>query len=168
MFWNLSNSLMLSRMVSNTYRHWPETLFLEGSKVLMMREDNLFWSPNFKQTKIILFTVLTAITSTLHTHSEKYYIRTWCRNPWKLGSWDTMGFSVVHISNTTVENNSFQHWACGKLQFSSVQSLTRVRLFATSWIPVHQASLSITTSRSSLKLTSIRLVIPSSHLVPCF
>ena len=49
----------------------------------------------------------------------------------------------------------------------SVQSLSRVRLFATSWIAAHQASLSITISRSSLKLTSIRSVMPSSHLMLC-
>ena len=52
-------------------------------------------------------------------------------------------------------------------QFSSVQSLSHVRLFATSWIAAHQASLSITISRSSLKLTSIELVMPSSHLILC-
>ena len=49
--------------------------------------------------------------------------------------------------------------------FSSVQSLSRVRLFATPWIAAHQASLSITNSQSSLKLTSIELVMPSSHLI---
>ena len=53
------------------------------------------------------------------------------------------------------------------LQFSSVQSLSRVWLFATSWIAARQASLSITNSRSSLRLTSIELVRPSSHLIPC-
>ena len=53
------------------------------------------------------------------------------------------------------------------IKFSSVQSLSRVRLFATPWIAVHQASLSITMSRSSLKLTSIKSVMPSSHLVLC-
>ena len=52
------------------------------------------------------------------------------------------------------------------LFFSSVQSLGPVRLFATSWIAAHQASLSITNSRSSLKLTSIESVMPSSHLPP--
>ena len=52
-------------------------------------------------------------------------------------------------------------------QFSSVQSLSRVRLFVTPWIAACQASLSITNSRSSLKLTSIELVMPSSHLVLC-
>ena len=52
-------------------------------------------------------------------------------------------------------------------QFSSVQSLSRVRLFSTPWITARQASLSITNSRSSLKLTSIKSVMPSSHLILC-
>ena len=52
-------------------------------------------------------------------------------------------------------------------QFSSVQSLSRVRLFATPWIAARQASLSITNSRSSLKLTSIELVMPFSCLILC-
>ena len=53
------------------------------------------------------------------------------------------------------------------IQFSSVQALSRVRLFATPWIAARQASLSITNSRSSLRLTSIESVMPSSHLVLC-
>ena len=53
------------------------------------------------------------------------------------------------------------------MDFSSVQSLSRVRLFATPWIPARQASLSITNSWSSLKLTSIESVMPSSHLILC-
>ena len=52
-------------------------------------------------------------------------------------------------------------------QFSSVQLLSRVRLFATPWIAARQASLSITNSQSSLKLTSIDWVMPSSHLILC-
>ena len=52
-----------------------------------------------------------------------------------------------------------------EVQFSSVQSLSRVRLFATPWISAHQASLSITISRSSVRLTSIESVMPSSHLI---
>ena len=52
-------------------------------------------------------------------------------------------------------------------QFSSVQSLSRVRLFATPWIAARQASLSITNSRSSLRLTSIESVMPSGHLILC-
>ena len=52
-------------------------------------------------------------------------------------------------------------------QFSSVQSLSRVWLFATPWITALQASLSITNSRSSPRLTSIESVMPSSHLILC-
>ena len=53
------------------------------------------------------------------------------------------------------------------LQFSSVQSLSCVRLLATPWIAARQASLSITNSRSSLRLMSIESVMPSSHLILC-
>ena len=53
------------------------------------------------------------------------------------------------------------------VQFSSVQSLSHVRLFATPWIAARQASLYITNTRSLLKLTSIELVMPSSHLILC-
>ena len=52
-------------------------------------------------------------------------------------------------------------------QFSSVQSLSRVWLFAILWIAARQASLIITNSQSSLRLTSIRSVMPSSHLILC-
>ena len=52
-------------------------------------------------------------------------------------------------------------------QFSSVESLSRVRLFATPWTAAHQASLSITNSRSLLKLMCIKSVMPSSHLILC-
>ena len=52
-------------------------------------------------------------------------------------------------------------------QFSSIQSLSRVRLFATPWTAAHQAFLSITNSRSLLKLMSVESVMPSSHLILC-
>ena len=51
--------------------------------------------------------------------------------------------------------------------FSSVQLLSRAQLFATPWIAARQASLSITNSQSSLRLTSIESVRPSSHLILC-
>ena len=52
-------------------------------------------------------------------------------------------------------------------QFSSVQSLTHVWLFATPYTAVHQASLSFTNSRNLLKLMSIESVMPSNHLIIC-
>ena len=57
--------------------------------------------------------------------------------------------------------------AASPIQFSSVQSFSHIRLFATPRIAARQASLSITKSRSSLKLTSIELVMPFSHLILC-
>ena len=51
--------------------------------------------------------------------------------------------------------------------FSSVQSLSRIPFFVTLWTAAHQASLSITNSWSSLKLTSIESVMSSSHLNHC-
>ena len=53
------------------------------------------------------------------------------------------------------------------VRFSSVQLLSHVQLFATPWIAAHQASLSITDSRSSLRLMSIESVMWSSHLIFC-
>ena len=62
-------------------------------------------------------------------------------------------------------------WAYGSslwiTMWSSVQLLSRVRLFATPWTAARQASLSITNSQSLFKLTSIELVIPSNHLILC-
>ena len=52
-------------------------------------------------------------------------------------------------------------------QFNSVQSLSHVRLFATPWAAARQASLSFTNSQSLLKLMSIKLVMPSNHLILC-
>ena len=56
---------------------------------------------------------------------------------------------------------------CGMLPFSSVQLLSPVQLFATSWITAHQACLSITNYQKSIRLTSIEAVMPSSHLILC-
>ena len=68
----------------------------------------------------------------------------------------------------TVENTSWyspmqEYWS----GFSSVQSLSHVRLFVTPWTVAHQASLSITNSQSMLNLRSIESVMPSNHLIPC-
>ena len=51
---------------------------------------------------------------------------------------------------------------------SSVQSLSHVRLFVTPWTAARQVSLSVTNFRSLFKLTSIKLVMPSNHLILCY
>ena len=69
------------------------------------------------------------------------------------------------ISHLPLETTKHSNTYSGK--FSSVQSLSHVQLFASPWIAACQASLSITISQSSLKVTSIESVIPSSHLILC-
>ena len=73
---------------------------------------------------------------------------------------------IILIANEYPRIKHCTQFSC-HLQFSSVQLLSRVRLFATPWIAAHQASLSVTISRSSLRLTSIESVMPSSHLILC-
>ena len=73
---------------------------------------------------------------------------------------------------TTFDFYRIQHMAAftakvPSVQFSSVQLLIRIWLFATPWITACQASLSITNSQSSLRLISIESVMPCSHLILC-
>ena len=77
---------------------------------------------------------------------------------------------VSPLERTTWIHYSLQSpWICfltpTPVLFSSVQSLSCVRLFATPWNAARQASLSITNSQSAIKLTSIESVMPSSHLI---
>ena len=67
------------------------------------------------------------------------------------------GIETIRVQISSTSKAAFQ--------FSSVQSLSHVWLFATPWIAACQASLSITNSRSSLRLTSIESVMPPSHLI---
>ena len=72
----------------------------------------------------------------------------------------------LHIAKRCINwYNHLKH--CVNIYFSSDQLLSRVRLFATPWIAAREASLSITNSRSSPRLTSIESVMPSSHLILC-
>ena len=84
---------------------------------------------------------------------------------------DTVGGEGGENWESSTEMHTFpwvEQRAGGNLLYvGSVQSLSRVRLFANPWITAHQASLSITSSQSSLKLASIESVVPSSHLILC-
>ena len=82
-----------------------------------------------------------------------------------------MPFTQIQISLTFYPIyfliNLFLMYVTTHLYISSVQSLSRVRLFATPWTTAHQASLSITDSQSLPKLMSVELVMPSNHLILC-
>ena len=74
--------------------------------------------------------------------------------------------NIVHWRREWQATSVFFPWECHE-QFSSVQSLSCVWLFVTPWTTAHQASLSITNSRSLPKPMSIKLVMPSNHLILC-
>ena len=85
-----------------------------------------------------------------------------------LQNYISYGFLFVWpIASLGRRSDGGRRFMLGSVRFSSVQSLSRVKLFATPWIAACQASLSITNSQSSLKLMSIESVMPSSHLILC-
>ena len=76
--------------------------------------------------------------------------------------------SLLHLLHWQADSLPLSHQGSPlSISLSSVQLLSRVRLFATAWIAAHQASLSVTNSRSSPRLMSIKSVMPSSHLILC-
>ena len=92
---------------------------------------------------------------------------------WKRHMYPNVHCSTIYITRTWKQPRcpSTDEWIQGLWYihtiFSSVQLLSCVRLFATPWTTAHQASLSITSSRSLPKLISIESVMPSSHLILC-
>ena len=82
--------------------------------------------------------------------------------------WDFLA-SIIVWANSYWYNKSLlpYMYPIGFVSLSSVQSLSHVQLFATPWTTAHQASLSITNSRSPPKSTSLELVMPSNHLILC-
>ena len=80
---------------------------------------------------------------------------------------DTLGTDNTFWKAPLPKAPSRDHYQLHQLNFSSVQLLSCVWLFSTPCTAAPQASLSITNSRSLLKLLSIELVMPSSHLILC-
>ena len=91
-----------------------------------------------------------------------------CKYNWWATQWKKTDKTMVTFSRHVIfiEHLEYARY-CSGFQFSSVQSLSHVRLFVTPWIAACQASLSITNSQSSLRPTSIESVMPSSHLILC-
>ena len=107
---------------------------------------------------VVLFICVVKIgSSCLDSSPHKERKRAWMRHAHCLKS----GYMFIKTLRIYI------YFFLASVQFSSVQSLSHVWLFATPWIAARQASLSITNSRSSLRLTSIELVMPSSHLILC-
>ena len=86
----------------------------------------------------------------------------WVVKPFSRGS----SWPRNELGSSALQVDSLPTGLSGK-PFSSVQSLSHVRLFATPWLEARQASLSIINSQSSLRLMSIESVMPSSHPILC-
>ena len=86
-------------------------------------------------------------------------------NKWLPRKW--LAGLCFHLMNQYSAEEGYLNECAAPIQFSSVQSLSRVWLFETPWTAAGQASLSITNSWSLLKLMSIKLVMPSNHLILC-
>ena len=80
---------------------------------------------------------------------------------------EIMEWVAIFLSRGSSRPRDRNRVSCIAVQFSSVESLRHVQLFATPWTAAHQASLSVTNSRSLLKLMSIESVMPSNHLILC-
>ena len=119
----------------------------------------------------------------IHLQGRRHGFEPWVRKtPWR-GHGNPLQYSCLKnlmdrgVWQATVHGitKSWTHWETKhstflkqfSVQFSSVQSLSCVQLFSTPWIAACQACLSITNSRSSLRLTSIKSVMPSSYLILC-
>ena len=114
-----------------------------------MWSKSKFKSYLIPESKLTMFYCLTIFLTSLKANISENSL-----------NWFTTSFKWPHYSK-----GSFP-WT-ESLSVQSSQLLSRVRLFATPWIAAHQASLSITNSQSSLRLTSIKSVTPSSHLILC-
>ena len=97
--------------------------------------------------------------------TAKTWKQSWCQSIGERvnGLWYIQTFEYYSVLKRNELSNPEKTQRNFKCIFSSVQSLSCVRLFVTPWITAHQASLFITNSWNSLKLMSIELVMPSSH-----
>ena len=114
--------------------------------------------------KIILISSVAQLCMTLCLHID--YSMPGCPVHHQLLEFTRVEDGVAAAGGGCPPSQSHQ-WPFPRTLSVSVQSLSRVRPFATPWTAVCQASLSITNSRSLLKPTSIELVMPSSHLILC-
>ena len=126
-------------------------------------------SPAFNHVFIVYFVIEHWASTAKLWYYTNYYGVHFKVLQYFLNKW--MYRKILNVSRLAERIYAKQFWhssrITGSVQFSSVQSLSRVRLFATPWITALQASLSITNSWSSLRLTAIESVMPSSHLILC-
>ena len=120
--------------------------------------------PQVTPGKPIVYTVFKYPPKSLSEWGIIIKVKTWNGNITKISmSWEVKYIDRSYIFSPCRKQKSEQIG----LQFSSVQSLSHVRLFTTQWTATCQVSLSITNSWSLLKLMSIKSVMPSNRLILC-
>ena len=174
-----SNNLILSRPLLLLPSIFPSIRVFSNEPALCIRWPKYwsfsFISPSNEHPGLICFRMdwfdLLAVQGTLKSLLQHHR--------WKASILQHLAFFIVQLSHPymTTGKTSIRWTFVDKVmsllfnmlsvQFSSVQSLSHVRLFATPWTAAGQASLSITNSRSLLKLMSIESVMPSSYLILC-
>ena len=131
---------------------WMDLEIIVLNEVNPTEKDNTIWYHFYVESKKNDTNELIYKTERLTDFKNKLIVPKGKSWGWdKLDVWDWYIYTTIF----KIDN----------LQFSSVQLLSRVQLFATPWIAAHQASLSIVNSWSSPKLMSIESVMPSSHLI---
>ena len=126
-------------------------------------------SHNIKRLLLLERKAMTKLDSILKSRDRTR----WWRSRWTWSTSLSTDTSGTHLqTQKCMQNTSWKQTGVPDqwkriYQFSSVQSLSRVRLFSTPWITACQASLSITNFRSLLKLMPIESVMPSNHFILC-
>ena len=116
------------------------------------------WS-NLAATVAVAVSLNVCVCVCACVHALSHFSCVWHCNP---TDWSLPGSAINGILQARI-----LEWVAIPFSISSVQSFSRVQLFATPWIAAHQASLSITNPQSLLKPMPIKLVMPSNHLIFC-
>ena len=143
------------------WAYWPSRQN-STSAFFFVKNENRVYLNSFPEGNWVLLVRNSSITGKLKF--KGYTFKSWFLRMYKFKCSPSPPQPPLQTSSLSGEKT---HCYREAYQFSSVQSLSRVQLFATPCITAHQAFLPITNSRSSLRLTSIESVMPSSHLILC-
>ena len=151
---------MSKTTISNDFNIWWQHKFFEPNTTVECKIINFcdcFWNIDICQSNTILECTSSNWTDCCW-NIDMCQLRTVCKCIYldACESWRCLEYTMLYI---------YILISHPLIMFSSVQSLSHVQLFATPWTAARQASLSITNSRSFLKLMSIESVVPSNHLI---
>ena len=155
------------RLTLGNYSDVVKKLNTDGTLAVYKQKLFIYWG------KLYLFSEAKLINTKIYTLFNQFQVRTKCTFlNFVVFSFVSSNFFTILIfySEIVKRKMNIQNFHIWRLYFyviRSDQSLSRVQLFATPWIAARQASLSITNSRSSLRLMSVESVMPSSYLILC-